>query len=83
MQPDTPVAGRRRDIRSRFGVPAIVVTTLMLGTCSSMPGTWEQVRIVGSLRVAPRTCVSVSMDGISGNRPAGYHRKHQRYGGAR
>lgn len=67
MQPDTvPVARPQRDARSRFGVPAIVALTLMLGTCSSMPGTWEQVRMTGRLTVATRNSPMAYYQGAGG-----------------
>ena len=51
MQPQpVQAAERRRDIRSRFGVPGIVVLSLMIGTCSRMPGSFEQVRLEGVLK---------------------------------
>ncbi len=58
--------GRRRDIRSRFGVPAIIVMSLMIGTCSRMPGTYEQIRLLGALKVATRNSPLAYYEGASG-----------------
>lgn len=67
MHPDTaPVARPQRDIRSRFGVPAIAALSLMLGTCSSMPDTWEQVRMTGKLTVATRNSPMAYYQGAVG-----------------
>jgi peptidoglycan lytic transglycosylase F len=67
MQPKPAQAGeRRRDIRSRFGVPAIIVMSLMIGTCSSMPGTFEQIRLLGVLKVATRNSPTAYYQGASG-----------------
>ena len=67
MQPNPARPGaRRRDIRSRFGVPAIVVMSLMIGTCSRMPGTYEQIRLLGELRVATRNSPMAYYEGASG-----------------
>jgi len=67
MQPKPALrGGRRRDIRSRFGVPAIVLLSLMIGTCSQMPGTYEQVRLLGTLKVATRNSPMAYYLGASG-----------------
>lgn len=67
MQPKPAQSGgRRRDIRSRFGVPAIVVMSLMIGTCSRMPGTYEQIRLLGTLKVATRNSPTAYYEGASG-----------------
>jgi membrane-bound lytic murein transglycosylase F len=67
MQPKSARSGeRRRDIRSRVGVPAIVVSSLMIGTCSSMPGTYEQVRMAGVLKVATRNSPMAYYQGAAG-----------------
>ncbi|MGH8251834.1 MAG: membrane-bound lytic murein transglycosylase MltF [Steroidobacteraceae bacterium] len=55
MQPEpAPAVGPARNIRSRFGIPAIAVLCLMLGTCSRMPGTFEQIRLSGAVKVVTR-----------------------------
>jgi membrane-bound lytic murein transglycosylase F len=55
MQPEPAQAARPKwNIRSRFGVPAIVVLCLMFGTCSRMPGTFEQIRLLGAVKVVTR-----------------------------
>jgi membrane-bound lytic murein transglycosylase F len=67
MQPKpAQTGGRRRDIRSRFGVPAIIVMSLMIGTCSHMPGTYEQIRLLGVLKVATRNSPLAYYEGASG-----------------
>ena len=67
MQPKpAQTGGRRRDIRSRFGVPAIIVMSLMIGTCSRMPDTYEQVRLLGTLKVATRNSPLAYYEGSSG-----------------
>ena len=67
MQPKpAQPGGRRRDIRSRFGVPAIVVMSLMIGTCSRMPDTYEQIRLLGTLKVATRNSPMAYYEGVSG-----------------
>ncbi len=67
MQPKpAQTGGRRRDIRSRFGVPAIIVLSLMIGTCSRMPGTYEQIRLLGALKVATRNSPLAYYEGASG-----------------
>jgi hypothetical protein len=58
--------GRRRDICSRFGVPAIIVMSLMIGTCSRLPGTYEQIRVLGTLKVATRNSPLAYYRGASG-----------------
>ncbi|HEU0224265.1 MAG TPA: membrane-bound lytic murein transglycosylase MltF [Steroidobacteraceae bacterium] len=59
-------AERRRDIRSRFGVPGIVVLSLMIGTCSRMPGSFEQVRLEGVLKVVTRNSPLAYYEGAAG-----------------
>ncbi len=67
MQPESAqAAARRRDIRSRFGVPAIIVMSLVLGTCSRMPGTYEQVRLHGLLTVVTRNSPLAYYEGAAG-----------------
>ena len=67
MQPKpAQPGGLRRDIRSRFGVPAIIVLSLMIGTCSRMPGTYEQIRLLGTLKVATRNSPMAYYEGASG-----------------
>jgi membrane-bound lytic murein transglycosylase F len=67
MQPKPAQTGeRRRDIRSRFGVPTIVVMSLMIGTCSRMPDTYEQIRLLGMLKVATRNSPMAYYEGASG-----------------
>ncbi len=58
--------GWQRDIRSRFGVPAIIVTSLMIGTCSRMPDTYEQIRLLGALKVSTRNSPMAYYEGASG-----------------
>ena len=58
--------GRQRDIRSRFGVPAIIVMSLVIGTCSRMPDTYEQIRLLGTLKVSTRNSPMAYYEGASG-----------------
>ena len=67
MQPQPALPRqRRRDIRSRVGVPAIALLSLMIGTCSRMPGTFEQVRMLGTLKVATRNSPLAYFQGAAG-----------------
>ena len=67
MEPELAQAdARRRDIRSRFGIPAIILTSLMIGTCSRMPGAWEQVRLQGYLTVVTRNSPLAYYEGAAG-----------------
>ncbi|MBX3703004.1 MAG: membrane-bound lytic murein transglycosylase MltF [Steroidobacteraceae bacterium] len=67
MQPQPEqTAERRRDIRSRFGVPGVIVLCLMIGTCSRMPGSFEQVRLEGVLRVVTRNSPLAYYEGAAG-----------------
>ncbi len=59
-------ATSRRDIRSRFGVPAIIVLSLMIGTCSRMPGTFEQIRLLGVVKVITRNSPLAYYEGAAG-----------------
>jgi membrane-bound lytic murein transglycosylase F len=67
MQPE-PVQdpSPRRDIRSRFGVPAIIAMSLMIGTCSRMPGTFEQIRLQGAVKVVTRNSPLAYYEGAAG-----------------
>ena len=67
MQPEpAQPAPSRRDIRSRFGVPAIVALSLMIGTCSRMPGTYEQIRLQGVIKVVTRNSPLAYYEGAAG-----------------
>ena len=67
MQPEpAQPASPWRDIRSRFGVPAIVVLSLMIGTCSRMPGTFEQIRLQGVIKVVTRNSPLAYYEGAAG-----------------
>ena len=67
MQPQpAQTAERRRDSRSRFGVPGVVVLSLMIGTCSRMPGSFEQVRLLGVLKVVTRNTPLAYYEGAAG-----------------
>ena len=50
----------------RFGIPAILLVTLLAGTCSRMPGTLEQVRALGALKVVTRSSPLASYEGAAG-----------------
>ncbi len=67
MQPEpgqAPIPSR--DIRSRFGVPAVIAMSLMIGTCSHMPGTFEQVRLQGAIKVVTRNSPLAYYEGAAG-----------------
>jgi membrane-bound lytic murein transglycosylase F len=67
MQPEpAQPAARRRDVRSRFGVPAIIALALVLGTCSRMPGAFEQIRQQGVLTVVTRNSPLAYYEGAAG-----------------
>src|SRR5687767_3201442 len=67
MEPDSaPAASPWRRLRSRFGVPAILLVALMAGTCSRMPGTLEQVRAQGVLKVVTRNSPLAYYEGAAG-----------------
>jgi membrane-bound lytic murein transglycosylase F len=63
-----PGLSRKRTwtIRSRFGVPGLVAVCLMLGTCSRMPGTFEQIRVLGILKVVTRNSPLAYYEGAAG-----------------
>ncbi len=67
MEPDSaPAASPRRRRRSRFALPAILLLSLMAGTCSRMPGTLEQVRGQGVLKVVTRNSPLAYYEGAAG-----------------
>jgi len=67
MQPEPALAASRaRNIRSRFGVPAIVALSLVLGTCSRMPGAFEQIRLQGVVKVVTRNSPLAYYEGAAG-----------------
>jgi len=47
-------------------MPALLATVLMLGTCSRMPGTLEQVHALGRLKVVTRTSPLAYYEGAAG-----------------
>ncbi len=67
MHPKLAQAAKRWPrIRSRIGVPAIVVLCLMIGTCSRMPGAFEQIRLLGALKVVTRNSPLAYYEGAAG-----------------
>lgn len=67
MEPESaPAAPYWRRLRSRFGIPAIIIVALMLGTCSRMPGTLEQVLSLGVLKVVTRNSPVAYYEGAAG-----------------
>jgi membrane-bound lytic murein transglycosylase F len=67
MQPQTaPAAAPGRRLRSRFGILAILLVALMLGTCSRMPGTLEQIRARGVITIATRNSPLAYYEGAAG-----------------
>jgi membrane-bound lytic murein transglycosylase F len=77
MQPEpAPAAARQRDIRIRFGVPGIIVLCLMIGTCSRMPGSFEQVRLLGVIKVVTRNSPLAYYEGAAGPEGPEYELAH-------
>ncbi len=67
MQPETaPAPSPWRRFRRRFGIPAVLLAGLMLGTCSRMPGTLEQIRALGVLKVVTRNSPLAYYEGAAG-----------------
>jgi membrane-bound lytic murein transglycosylase F len=67
MQPGSASAVRPwRRLRSPFAIPAVLVATLLIGTCSRMPGTFEQVRALGLVKVVTRTSPLAYYEGAAG-----------------
>src|SRR5262245_44809990 len=61
-----PAASPWRRVRSRFGVPAVAMIALLIGTCSRMPGTLEQIRSVGAIKVVTRNSPLAAYEGAAG-----------------
>lgn len=53
-------------VRRRFSIPAAVVVTLSLGTCSAPPGLLDQIREHGALKVATRNSPTAYYESASG-----------------
>jgi len=67
MEPGSaPAAHPWRRLRSRFGVPAILLIAMMTGTCSRMPGVLEQIHALGRLKVVTRTSPLAYYEGAAG-----------------
>jgi membrane-bound lytic murein transglycosylase F len=67
MHPETvSAASPWRRLRSRFGVPAIILASLMIGTCSRMPGALEQIINQGEFRVVTRSSPMAYYEGAAG-----------------
>jgi membrane-bound lytic murein transglycosylase F len=67
MDPEPERAAKPRPrIRSRFRVPAIVALCLMIGTCSRLPGSLEQIRLLGALKVVTRNSPLAYYEGAAG-----------------
>src|SRR5262245_16584693 len=67
MAPDAlPSATPWGRVRSRFGVPAIALIALLIGTCSRMPDALEQVRSLGALKVVTRNSPLAAYEGAAG-----------------
>lgn len=64
----TPGQPRKRKwtIRNGIGLPGIVAVCLMLGTCSRMPGSFEQIRQLGVLKVVTRNSPLAYYEGAAG-----------------
>ncbi len=67
MDPESaPAATRRPKVRSRFAVPAILAACLMIGTCSRLPGSLEQIRLLDTLKVVTRNSPLAYYEGAAG-----------------
>ncbi len=67
MEPETaPADGHWPRIRRRFRVPAVLAVALLIGTCSRMPGSLEQIRAVGAIKVATRNSPLAYYEGAAG-----------------
>jgi membrane-bound lytic murein transglycosylase F len=67
MDPESaPAAPSWRRLRRRFGLPLVFAAALMAGTCSRMPGTLEQVRELGALKVVTRNSPLAYYEGAAG-----------------
>ncbi len=67
MEPESaPAAQPWQRLRSRFGIPAVLLLALLAGTCSRMPGTLEQIRAEGVLRVVTRNSPLAYYEGAAG-----------------
>jgi len=67
MQPEpASAASPWRRLRNRFGIPAILLTSLMFGTCSRMPGVLEQILAQGAIKVVTRSSPLAYYEGAAG-----------------
>ena len=67
MDPEPEQAATQRPrVRSRFRVPAIVALCLMIGTCSRLPGSLEQIGLLGTLVVVTRNSPLAYYEGAAG-----------------
>ena len=66
MQPESAPAQPWRSPRRRFLFPALLLSGLMLGTCSRMPGALEQIRALGALKVVTRNSPLAYYEGAAG-----------------
>ena len=67
MEPETAPAGLPGPgIRRRFRIPAILAVALLIGTCSRMPGSLEQIRAAGVIKVATRNSPLAYYEGAAG-----------------
>lgn len=64
-EPDQAKLPRPR-VRSRFRVPAIIALCLMIGTCSRLPGSLEQIHLLGALKVVTRNSPLAYYQGAAG-----------------
>ena len=67
MDPETaPPAMDWPRPRSRLVVPAVFLAALMLGTCSRMPGTLEQIAMQGAVKIVTRNSPLAYYEGAAG-----------------
>jgi membrane-bound lytic murein transglycosylase F len=55
-----------RIVRNQFGIPGVLAMCLMLGTCSRMPGSLEQIRLLGAIKIVTRNSPLAYYEGAAG-----------------
>jgi membrane-bound lytic murein transglycosylase F len=67
MEPESaPASSRWPRPRARVAAPAILLAALLLGTCSRMPGTLEQIVALGAVKVVTRNSPLAYYEGAAG-----------------
>jgi peptidoglycan lytic transglycosylase F len=62
----TPAAQPWRRVRGRFGIPGMALAALLIGTCSRMPDSLEQIRTLGAVKVVTRNSPLAYYEGAAG-----------------